>query len=289
MTTWGTVLGGTGRPQFLLCGDELVQNRSFESNIYGWSNSPADVLTRGTDTTTFFGDYVATISDVGAQVSRSRGIYSCTVGSSLSGMTFALSFYAKATVGHTCTARIRAVDEILTSVDKVLPAGEWTHYLEQFTFSTSNRGTFSIDIFAVAGGSYSGSILLDQVSCRQVNYDLYDEFPYCPNIDEPDWDINILSSGRLIDGSLKEFSRGWEPKIRYTYDYFDQTQEYYRQIMSESDFIWLKPHYDYEYWVAVKWSGQYRQRYFGNVHAGHVGTMEFVAMFLLENKPFSVS
>lgn len=285
---WVTVLGGSGRPRFLICGSELIANQSFEANINGWAGSPsADKIARISDSDTFWGDYSCQISDVGAQASRSKARYTIQESSVLAGRSFALSFYVKGSVAATCSAQISALDESLTIQTKAITT-DYKHFLGVFAFSTSELQAFNIDIFAVAGGSYSNDIYIDKVSCRNIVNDLYAEFPYHPNKNVPVYDQSIISSARLVDGTLKEYTKGWEPNFILEYDYLDAQVEYYRLLLSEGAFIWFQPHYDYEYWVAVKWDRNFEQRYFGGIYAGHVGKIAFKSIFLLESKPLSV-
>jgi len=286
--TWGTVLGGTGRPRFIICGTELVENGSFEANTYGWVGSPStDKISREEDSATYWGDYSCQISDDGAQVSRSKARYALEASSALANKSFAVSMYVKSDVASTCSVQLSSLDETLAIQEKAITT-TYGHFFGVFSFSTSIKTAFNLDVFAAAGGSYSNIINIDKASCREVSNNLYAEFPYSPNTDEPEYAEDLLSSGRLVDGSLKEYRRGWAPRFLFRYDYLDQTTEYYRRLLSEADFIWLQPHYDYEYYVAVKWDGKWSQQYFGGVHAGHVGEMAFKSIYLLESKPLDI-
>jgi len=285
---WSTVLGGSGRPRFLICGSELIANQSFEANTNGWAGSPsASKISRVLDSDTFWGDYSCKIVDAGAQVSRSRARYAIQESSALAGRSYALSFYVKGAAAATCSVLISAVDESLAAQTKVITA-DYKHFFGVFAFTTSTLQAFNVDIFAVAGGSYANDTYIDKVSCRSITTDLYSEFPYNPNKNEPIYDEDIMSSARLVDGTLKEYVKGWAPNFVLEYDYLDAQTEYYRLLLSEAAFVWLQPHYDYEYWVAVKWDRRFEQKYFGDVYAGHVGKMIFKPIFLLESKPLSV-
>ena len=286
---WSTVLGGTGRPRFLICGSELIPNQSFESNLYGWAGSPnSDTIEREQDSDTFWGDYSLKISDVGAQASRSKARASISTASVLTNRSFALSFHVKGAATATCSAAITALDDALAAQTKVISTA-YEHFFGIFDFTTSELLSLTIDIFAVAGGSYANSINVDKVSCREILYDLYAEFPYQPNTNKPVYDQSIMSSERLVDGSLKEYNKGWAPNFVIQYDYLDQTAEHYRLLLSEAAFIWYQTHYDYEFWTAVRWDRAFEQRYFGNVYAGHVGKIAFKPIYLLEKKPLDVS
>ena len=285
---WGTVLGGTGRPRFLICGSELVANQSFEANTNGWVGSPSsDNIERILDADTFWGDYSCKITDVGAQASRSK-VRSTITNTKLAGRNFALSFYVRGAAAASCSAQITALDESPAVIQKAASTS-YAHYFGVFSFEASTLSSFDIDIFAVAGGSFSNSVYVDKVSCREILNDFYEEFPYAPNRNEPVYDQNIMSSGRLVDGTLREYTKGWAPTFTLAYDYMDAQLEYYRLLLSEATFIWFQPHYDYEYWVAVKWDQKFEQRYFGNIYAGHVGKISLKPIFLLESKPLSVS
>jgi len=286
---WGTVLGGTGRPRYLLCGDELVDNRGFESNVYGWSGSPlATAIEREQDSVTFYGDYSLKVADVGAQVSRSRARYTVALTAALASRSFALSFRVKGLTGSCqCSAQVKSLDYEPTVQTKILST-DYEHFFGVFNFVNSVETSFYIDIHAVAGGSYPNTVNVDDVSCREVLYDLYEEFPYHPNRIYPDWTPGVLSSGRLVDGSLKEYMRGWDPRFVVEYDYLDNVTERYRILISEADFVWFQPHYDYEFYVATKWSRDWQQRYFGDVYAGHVGRIAFQSIFLIESKILDV-
>jgi len=284
---WTTVLGGSGRPRYLICGAELVDNRGFESNIYGWIGVPSASVSRVEDSETYYGDYSLKLIDTGTQGTYAR--YAISYGSSLLGKSFALSFYARSATGScNISARLSAADEDLDLQTKVV-SGTQVHFLGIFNFTTSTQEAFDIKIYATDGSSYANTIYIDNVSCREVTYDLYDEFPYHPNTMQPTWELSEMSSDRLIDGSLKEYDRGWELSLSIQYDYLDATTEYYRRLLSEASFVWVQPHYDYAFWIAMKWDRIWEQRYFGNVYAGHVGPMIFRSIYLLENKPLDVS
>jgi len=286
---WETVLGGSGRPRYLICDDELVSNRSFEANMYGWGSSPlSGSVSRELDTATFYGDYSLKIEDVGAQVSRSRARFTISLASVLQSRSFALSFHVRGAVASClCGAQLKCLDYEPAIQTKALTTN-CKHFFGIFEFGTSEETSMYLDIYAVVGSCYANTINVDNVSCREILYDLYDEFPYNPNNMQPDWSPEILSSGRLVDGSLREYERGWDPRFMIEYDYLDATAEYYRRLLSEAKFIWLQPHYDYSLYVAVKWDRAWSQRYFGNVYAGHIGRMVFKSLFLLESKPLDV-
>jgi len=59
------VLGGAGPPRFLLCGEELCLNSTFEINADGWMGLPVGegLLARFRDDTTLYGDYVLKLTD----------------------------------------------------------------------------------------------------------------------------------------------------------------------------------------------------------------------------------
>lgn len=286
---WYTVLGGVGRPRFLICGDELVDNNSFEANINGWAGSPSYVnITRVEDDVTFWGDYSCQIEDMGAQVSRSKARYAIETSVALGGRSFAVSFYARAAVAATCSMDLICLDESLSAQEFVVGT-PYSHYLGIFSFVAAAETSFDLNIFAVAGGSYANTLFIDKISCREVTKDVYTQFPYLPNESSPEYEDTLLSSARLVDGSLKEYSQGWEARISVQYEYLDRTAEYYRMLLSEASFVWMQLHDDYAYWLAVKWDKNFEQEYFGGVMAGHVGKLRFKSIYLLERKPLDIS
>lgn len=271
------VVGGIGKPRFVLCGDNYIENGEFEVNLTGWITvngaSQQQYATNDTD----YGRYVNYISTAAGV---SSGVMTeIDYGSSLSGKSWAIS-YAIAGDTNQIFVGIEVEGILYTTVEAVTITNTQQYFLSKVILPQSVSGTCGhLQIRANPNHSFS----LDHVSARLITYDLTLENPTGEFLQR--WTKEIRSEYELIDGRHVEYLTGWRFYTVLTYEYINKADEITRINISEADHILFFPHQDEQFFVDAIWNKEYERRYAAKVFIGHIGKVPLLGLEVVKRIP----
>lgn len=285
------VVGGIDRPRFLIVGPELSPNRSFEENTTGVGGTA--VLTRETDTSTPFGDYVLTIEDDNAGA-QEYALITIPTGAAVAAKRFVALFYARNDAADGSQAiwtdwiNMSGTHDQQAAVDQ-----NWQSIVHEVVVHPAAAGndlSFVIYPFGKSQGNAGvGAIRIDNFRCRQIIEELSLPLPWRGN-ERQMWSKQWQARNELIDGSSKSYKKG----ERYAYESFYERlsaadELIVRKIRNTPYDILFFPHADSQACYLVEWDEDYESTWaFGVAAWGHESTVQLKGIELIPVMPTEV-
>ncbi len=277
------VVGGTGPCVFYIANTEVfITNWNFEVNLTGWVSIPPGKIARVEDSLTFWGEYSMEVDASGG-----HGVYAKTVvdtASALGGRAFILEFAVRPDEDRDTEIIVRdgagtqSWNEVYTVV-----SGEFTHYFYYFVFSSSNTETeieirlYGSDVLGPLGKTYYDNVNLYEVT-EKIDLRV-------PEISVSTFEKELEANFELLSGRTQEYIRGWRFQASMAYEYLTKEEEEKRTRISDSDLMVFQPHDDNEFMVVSRWNGDFARTYFGDIYAGHTGSINLIGAHLLNKAP----
>lgn len=285
------VLGGVEKPKIVMIEDtNLCTNSNFETNLTGWTASSAADMERIADSELLRGDYCLRIS------SNTAGAYGIVYfdhtpnSGTIAGDIFLVSFMMK------------TEDQVRKAASVILCAGTsgwWTKTdifvgpeWEQFTLigevETDAIGTFRIQFSPNNWGvdpRIDQYLRIDDVQLYKVTkqYTLADPQAYTQSFDR-----QIEATNETIEGTIKEYSKGYRYTTNLVYEYLNPVQEKVRAEMAGSSAMFFFPHQDSRFAQKVIWDKGFDRKYFNARYLGHTGIVSLKGVQLMQKQPTDI-
>ena len=269
------VIGGIEQPRFLIVGDELSPNISFEESLAGISGT-AD-FSREFNASTPFLDYVLKIEDAsaaaqqyieitietGAAIAEKRFIvYSFVRNEADSGAGYIWCTFQGLSGTHEKEYAVDAQWKRLIVHEVVVPGDAVGTQLVYRIYPTAKA----------AGVAGTGSVLIDDFHCRLVTADYEMPVPDRGKYNEG-FPETIQAEHRLANGSWKKYRRGFDFLYEAGYEKLTAAQEFVRTQIAKTDReMVFFPHKDSANCYLMKWDREFSREWaFGTAALGHKG------------------
>jgi len=294
------VIAGIENPRILIVGPELVSNQSFEENTTGWAESDAGgnlSMTRAQDITTPFGDYSLDLDKTGGSA-HANAYTIIDYGSAVSGKKFIWTLFAKygGSANQMFTMDFGTDTPGPGSSDQYTAMEYWKKFVLETTMPVTAATTFALYVYPYSydeGFSELGHIVIDNVSCREVLYDIQLPLPWVRQFRHGF--IPLLQSGYKLDNAQnKKFYKGLVYYYSAFWNKLTATQEQNRnKIIMENQIngrdLIIFPHKDSDrcYLVSCE-NDRLEWSWMNGVAIGHEGGIELMGNELFQLAPDDV-
>ncbi len=286
------VIGGIEKPRFLIVGDELSPNISFEESLSGVSGTAS--FSREFSASTPFLDYVLKIEDAstseqqyveitietGMPVAEKRFIiYASIRNEADAGTGYVWCVFQGLSGTHEKQYTVDDAWKRLIVHEVVVPAGSAGTQLVYRIYPTGKAG----------GAAETGSVLIDDFHCRHVEVDYELPVPDNGRYNEAFPEI-VQAEHRLANGSKKKYRRGYDFLYEAGYEKLTTSQEYVRTQIAQTDKeIVFFPHKDSANCYLVKWDKEFNREWaFGTAALGHKGDVFLQAQEIIYLLPTDI-
>lgn len=269
------VVGGIEQPRFLIVGDELSPNISFEESLAGVSGNAT--FSREFDAGTPFLDYVLKVVDdsageqryieitieTGANIAEKRFvIYAFVRNDAAVGDAYIWCVYQNVTGTHEKQYTVDTQWKRMIVHEVVVPTGETGTQLVYRIYPTGKA----------AGVGGVGAIRIDDFHCRQVVGEYTLPLPDRGKYNEGFPEV-LQAEHRLANGSWKKYRLGYDYLYEAGYDRLGPADEYSRTKLANTELeILFFPHLDSANCYLVKWDKEFSREWaFGTGALGHKG------------------
>jgi len=269
------VIGGVKEPRFLIVGNELSPNISFEEGLAGVSGNA--VYSREFDAGTPYLDYVLKVNDAsnsaqqyveitietGADIAEKRFIvYAAARNHADVGDAYIWCVFQNVPGTHEKQYTLDTQWERIIVHEVVVPGTASGTQLVYRIYPTGKA----------AGVSETAAIRIDDFHVRQVLGDYIMPVPDRGKYNEGFPEV-IQAEHRLANGAWKKYRQGYDFIYESGYDKLTQTQEYTRTQLAETENEMLFfPHLDSANVYLMKWDKEFRREWaFGSAALGHTG------------------
>lgn len=272
------VYGGVGRPRFILCDANLVENGEFEVDDTDWQEVAGATHHVWASTETAYGEQAMFFE--GAALARMQTLVD--VDQEIQGQQIAITFATRS------DAETR-IEVGLYVVGASQSLGTYAVGMtQQYTLAAVDQGLVTLAGTTCFLGfklpdAVTEWIELDHVSFRLVSRAAELENP--AGAYEQDWEKILQAAYELIDGSTKEYLQGWRYTARLDYTYLSDVEETTRAQISRAAHIIFQPHQDDSFIVDARWNKAYARRYPEEVFVGHRGVIPLIGVELLNQVP----
>lgn len=287
------VVGGIAAPRYLLVGDELSPNVSFEDDLTGVTGSAVGVAARELDSATPWGDYVLTIADDG---NAKYADIEITTGDDIAGRRFIVIAWARNDAAEGDAPIWCAFNGISGTHEKEFTLGQdWlpmiVHEVHVPMDATGETLTYRIRPFAKAqsGTGTTAKIRIDRIVCREI----FDSF----NLPLPArgkqmeaWKPKYQAKIELIDRSIRSVGKRVQYAYQASYERLTAAQEVLRSrlINTEREILFF-PHEDAPITYFVMYDEDFERTWsFGVAAMGHEAQINLIGTEMLPVLPDTV-
>lgn len=269
------VVGGIEEPRFLIVGDELSPNVSFEDDITGFSGSAT--FSQYSDTSTPHGDYSLKVEDDSAAVQQYIEI-AIDTGAPIADKRFIVYGFVRNDSDEGQRALWCVYQGLSGTHEKTYMADlNWrrliVHEVVVPSDATGNTLTYRIYPTAASEGVAGvGAIRIDDFHCRQVLDEFILPVPDSGNCNETFIEIK-QAEHQLANRSRKKYTMGFEYIYEAGYQRLTAAEEISRtQIARENRDIMFFPHKDSPNCYLCFWDDEFDRSWaFGTGALGHEG------------------
>jgi hypothetical protein len=284
------VIAGVEEPRILIVGPELINNNSFEENLTNW-NQVGNGMTRVQNSTTPFGNYVMDLEDDNAAAFEMVW-QTIQYGSAIQGKSFISSVWAKR--GGSANQTFSMNNNVDLEPEEDYTAREhWKKFILEATMPVGSITYFNLEIYPTdysGGVSETGHILLDNISVREILFDIELPLPYRGDFKQgfipalqSRYKLNNQVNKKFYKGLIYYYTAYWK-KLTATQEQNRNKIILYNQIQGNDLIIF--PHKDSDrcYLVTAE-NDKVEWLWMAGVALGHEGGIELVGNELYEMAP----
>lgn len=285
------VIGGVEEPRFLLVGDELCENQSFEQGTDGWSISgTGGSIAQVSDQDTPFGNYCLRVRDVSISY-QPYAEYTVDLGEVIAEKHFIATFWVKGSSSEKTPITIKLIDQSANAfaTKTILILDRWIFFIIEGMVDYNNTNTqIALAIYPTNeedGISARDTIYVDMVSIREVFFDK--ELPK-PVRYEQRFKRVFQTQQTRRRGTKTRKVRGWRYEANFDHHYLEAAVERDRWVTSNQENLLFFPHKDYPLLFQVVWSPPFPVKYFGDEYVGHVGDSSLESLDIWPSEAFGL-
>lgn len=291
------VVGGIGDPKvYLLSETNLVANGDFEVDATGWTDSNVSSA-RTADSTAPKGNYVLVVQDASASLGYTEDALGTQSGN------LVVTGWIKSDESSDHNVQVSIVGSSTYNYVIKAYADKWT----KFTCTTDNMnltsGATTLRLYTSDTDTDQYTVRYDDVRVYATDTNAENEVitmtdakdAIHPNLVKQYFTKVLDGQQTLIDGSIKEYVKGWRYNCELRYDYIPASLEQYFLEISEHPFVLFVPHADdldstanensYVWSEYVRWNKDFDHEYFYGRYSGHQGIVPFTGIDLIQTKP----
>ncbi len=289
------VIGGIEQPRFLIVGDELSPNVSFEEDLNGISGNAT--YSRMFDDTTPFLDYVLKVED-GSTTEQQYIEITINAGEDIAEKHFILFAHARNDAdlgqGFVWGQWVGLSGAQYWEKEFVLDQN-WRRCIvhEIIVPDTATGQTLTYRIYPTSksgGASETGAIRIDNLHVRKVEAEYYLPLPDRDNPAEERFQSIWQAKHELVDGSIKTYRKGYRYFYEGFYDILPASYEYVRSRLAETENeILFFPHKDSMNCYLVKWGDELSRKWaYGTAALGHEADIELIGQEIIRTLPSDI-
>ncbi len=287
----GNVVGGIGKPKFVIPDEEKCTNRTFiDGDTTGWNDDDIgtpDTLSIDTDEPNFYGDYSAEANDTDSNVRFIR--YTTTAGGiNLKSDTMLLVFEYKVVLGNKLTVKIQDNFEahLIQAFTLTVNDNEWHRYARILITDTGAiPGNMTVRFYPTDQNPVStGRIRITNLSIRKRLTTVLQLSQY-PSKQTLAYETVDQYNHQTYLGR-KHARVGWEPMYEAYWQLMTQADEIQRQTLMGKTEFFVFPHDDVYWGFNANWDEELTIEWAKNKGVGHEGMILARGIELFETKQF---